>query len=160
MAEPPPIITLNRPRRSARKPFTLPGGKKAVLIGGVVALGVLFLGCAAMAAIITISLGGNDGTVTSETNDDDVEVAVKHNGKEITILDKKTNKTVKLAAGKYQVQIGKGGPDLYLETKEFTLKRGDTEIVKVRHMAGGVKAEARRRPSRPGRKSFSSTARI
>jgi WD40 repeat protein len=101
----------------------------------------------ALAGTIVIRLAGGEGegTVVIDTDDADVEVAVLQGGKEVTILDKKSKHEIKLTAGTYEAELKGEKGNLRLLTPRFTLKRGDKEIVRVRHEVarpgGGVRAE-------------------
>jgi formylglycine-generating enzyme required for sulfatase activity/tRNA A-37 threonylcarbamoyl transferase component Bud32 len=81
-------------------------------------------------SVLRIDTG--EGTLVVETDDPDVEVVVKQGGKQVTIIDPKTRREVDLKAGKYELELRKGKDGLKLQTKQFTLRRGDKEIVRVR----------------------------
>jgi formylglycine-generating enzyme required for sulfatase activity len=119
-----------RPAHTPRR-FSLTG--RLPLAVAAALLFVLGLG-----AIIAIRLTGGEGTVTIETVDPDIEVAVKKDGKEVVILDPKTRQEVTLKAGAYEVEFKKGGGGLKLEARNFTLKRGDKVVVKVTWDPGKV----------------------
>jgi len=90
-----------------------------------------------VAAVITIRLGGpDDGTVTIETVDDNIELTFKNGDQEFTIRDKKTGAEVKLPVGKYQVALRGGKQGLKLETQQITLTRDGKEVVRVTWQAG------------------------
>src|SRR5205807_691989 len=74
----------------------------------------------------------NQGQLIVETDDADVEVIVKRNAEEITLVDRKTGHEVTLKAGKYTLEISKGKEGLKLSATEFALDRGGQEIVRVR----------------------------
>jgi WD40 repeat protein len=88
------------------------------------------LAAAALGAIIVLQLPGGQGKLEIESLDPDVEVSVRQNGREVAILDKKTQQEVTLPVGAYEVEL-KGKPGLTLETQWYTIKRGKTEIVRV-----------------------------
>jgi WD40 repeat protein len=71
------------------------------------------------------------GIVVLKTDDDDVEVKVSQGGNAVTLLDGKTRKEVTLRAGTYQLELVHGKDGLRLETKEFTLRRGEKEVARV-----------------------------
>ncbi|MBI2805670.1 MAG: protein kinase [Planctomycetes bacterium] len=73
----------------------------------------------------------NQGLLTIETTDDDIEVRVTQGGEEVRLIDNKTGREVTLRAGTYQLEIAKGKDGLTLSAKEFTLHRGSREIVRV-----------------------------
>jgi len=103
--------------------------KRSLLVaigGGAVALLILV-------AVIIVRFSGpdGDGVLIIETVDPDAEVIVRQGGKEIAILDKKTRQEVKLPIGVYQFELGGKKKGLRLETRQYTLKTGDREVVRV-----------------------------
>src|SRR5262249_2647470 len=67
------------------------------------------------------------------TESDDVEVVVKQGGKEVRIIDTKTDKQIALAlhSGVYELEL-KGAPEgLRLNIDKATLTRGGTEVAKI-----------------------------
>ncbi len=84
------------------------------------------------ATVIVIRLGKpEDGTVTIETVDPDVELVFTSGGKEYVVRDKKTGEEFTLPLGSYQVSLKGGKEGLKLETNQFTLKSGKRELVKI-----------------------------
>ena len=77
-------------------------------------------------------LATNKGQVVIETDDPDVTVVLREKEGEATIIDAKTKEEVTLKAGDYQVELLQAKMGLRLSAKEFTLKRGDKQIVSVR----------------------------
>ena len=122
----------NKPPASKHStPMSLGVSRRKLLIGAWLIVAAVFLFGIVVAGVIVIQLSGGEGTVTIETVDPDIEVSVKKGGQEVVILDPKTNQQVTLKAGKYEVEFKKGGEGLILQTRNFTLKRGDTVVVKV-----------------------------
>ena len=74
----------------------------------------------------------NKGELVIETDDPDVEVHVKRNGEQVTLVDTKSNKEITLQAGTYQLELAGDKDGLALSTNQFTLSRGGREVVKVR----------------------------
>ena len=74
----------------------------------------------------------NKGELVIETDDPDVEVRVKRNGEQVTLVDTKSNKEITLQAGTYQLELAGDKDGLALSTNQFTLSRGGREVVKVR----------------------------
>lgn len=112
-----------------------------------VAGGALVL--AALLTIIVVRLGKpEEGTVTIESVDPDVELVFTSGGQNYTVRDKKTGEEIQLPLGSYQVQIKGGKEGLKLETDSFTLKRGERVLVKVTRQAGEkpVAAQANKQP--------------
>jgi serine/threonine protein kinase/WD40 repeat protein len=105
---------------------------------------------AALLTVIVIRLGGpEEGTVTIETVDPDVELVFTTGGREYTVRDKKTGEEIKLPLGSYQVALKGGKEGLKLETNQFVLKRGERPLVKVTRQAGTPPADARSNISPP-----------
>jgi hypothetical protein len=96
-----------------------------------------------LAGVLVLHLGAGEGTVVIETVDPNVEMVFKNGDREIIVRDKKTGDEVTLPLGTYRGEL-KGGKDgLKLETDQFTLKRGERELVRVTWQAGD-------RPAAPG----------
>ena len=100
-------------------------------MAAAIAAGVLFLALI-VAGVMVFRITTDTGTIVIETNDPDVQVVVKQGGNQVTILDGKTNKQIELNSGEYEFQLVKGPDGLSLSTDRLTLKRGQTEIVRVR----------------------------
>ncbi len=115
-----PYACYRRAQPSARRWHRRP----AVLVG-LAAAAVLVFG-----AIFTVVT--NRGTLEIKTFDEDVEVSILQDGREITILDTKTGNKVTLYAGEYQLKLSGEKGDLQLSTDTFTLRRGEKVIVEVR----------------------------
>jgi hypothetical protein len=97
------------------------------LIGGGV-LAVLL----AVASAVVVRIATDKGELVIETDDPNVEIAVKQGGKQVTIVDVRTKQEVKLASGSYELELAKGADGLRLSADKLTLSRGDREIVRVR----------------------------
>ncbi len=97
-------------------------------VRAVAAALLLGLGLLAAAVFYVVT---DRGTLVVESNDPDVEVLVKQEGKTVVIIDKKTGKEITLRSGAYELELQGGKPGLTLSTDRFVLKRGDKEIVRV-----------------------------
>jgi hypothetical protein len=97
----------------------------------VIALALLLLGAGGLSAAV-YRIATDKGEIIIETDDPSVEVVIRQGGKEVTILDPKTQHRVELRAGEYEIALGGPGGDLRLSTNAFTLKRGDKKLVTVR----------------------------
>src|SRR5262249_1719655 len=91
------------------------------LVGGLLAVAVAVL------AGIVISVQTDKGSLEIVCEDDDIKVGVERGGKEITVLDRKTNRQAVLDSGDYELKIVQGGAGAELVKNRFTLKRGDKE---------------------------------
>jgi hypothetical protein len=107
---------------SARRSFT-----------AVVAVGLVLL-----LAILGIQNGQQvyrfatyQGQLVIETDDPNVEVRVRGSSELITIHDAKTNHTVTLKAGRYEIELTDDRDGLRVSASQFTIERGGRQIVKV-----------------------------
>ena len=76
-------------------------------------------------------------------HDDSVEVAIRKQGAEIAILDKKTHHEIRLSAGEYKTQLKRSGAGLVLEDLEGSI---EGELVESRaegrvRLARGARVE-------------------
>jgi WD40 repeat protein/predicted Ser/Thr protein kinase len=116
----PVAIPVTSAQGAGKRPRRWPWAVAAAVLG----LG-LFLG-------VMLRIGTDKGEIVLETEDENVEVIVKQNGKLVTILDKKTNQKVDLHHGQYVAEVGKGGDGVVIESDRYTIKRGQQTIVRVR----------------------------
>ena len=82
--------------------------------------------------LITYRIQTETGELVIESDDPDIDVIIKQGGKQVTIVDPKTNNRIELNTGRYELQMAGGGDGLKLSTDSFTLKRGDRTVVTVR----------------------------
>jgi uncharacterized protein (TIGR03067 family) len=92
----------------------------AALFAGLVLAGV---------AVYRVQTDNGEIVITSES--DDVEVIVRQGGKEIVVLDTKTNSRVRLRSGVYELELKEGGEGLKLSIDRATLKRGETVLARI-----------------------------
>ena len=92
----------------------------------------MFLLALAVAGIMVFRITTGKGTLIIESDDPNVEVVVKQGGKQVRIVDLKTKQEIELNSGEYEFQLAKAPDGLSLSTDRLTLKRGKTEIVRVR----------------------------
>jgi hypothetical protein len=129
LASPRTGTTTDAQRAAAR-----PGGRSLLRRPKLLlaAAGALVL---ALGAIITIAT--DRGTLEIRTLDDEVKVEVSRDGGGVTIVDTKTNQTVKLRSGQYEVQITEGREGLSVRPEKFTIRRGQKAIVEVVEVVDG-----------------------
>jgi WD40 repeat protein/serine/threonine protein kinase len=96
-----------------------------------------------------IRIATNKGQLEIETEDADVQIQVLQGGALVRIIDPKTASQVDLTAGDYQLQLTDARADVELSKTTLTLRRGGTEIVKVRLIPNFV-GEIRRIPFESG----------
>jgi WD40 repeat protein len=111
----------------------------------VAALLLALVGLAGAVAVYRIQT--DNGELVIRTDDPDVEVLIKQNGKVVRIIDTKTNKEVKLDSGLYELEL-KGDPEeLKLSLDKVTIRRGETVVATVERrpqQAGEKVGEVRR----------------
>ncbi|MBM4071491.1 MAG: hypothetical protein FJ271_21530 [Planctomycetes bacterium] len=124
------------PGPETRPRLSRPRLTRRVLIAATLLLALIPLAWLFAPAVIRIVT--NQGLLIVETDDPDIEVTVKENG--VTLLDKKGQRTITLAAGnhKLDVTVKDAGGELRFFTSEFNLSRGGKKVVNVRQeMARG-----------------------
>jgi WD40 repeat protein len=100
------------------------------------------VGVVAGAAVYRVKTDNGELVIT--TDNPDVEVVIKQNGKLVRIIDTKTSKEVTLNSGLYDLEV-KGNPeDLKLSLDKVTIRRGETVVATVdrRKTAAGKKPAA------------------
>ncbi|HTU19181.1 MAG TPA: protein kinase [Gemmataceae bacterium] len=127
------IAVEKSPARAAASTLAPPRRRRKLLWAA--AAGALLV--AALLTVIVIRLGRpEDGTVTIETVDPNVELVFTGGGRDYTVRDKKTGDEIKLPLGSYEVALKDGKDGLKLVTNQFTLERGGRAIVKVTRQPG------------------------
>jgi hypothetical protein len=96
----------------------------AATAGLMVVLGGLICG-----ALMFFRVETEYGTLEISTDNPDVEILVKQQGKVVQILDPKTKRTFELRTGAYELELSENGRDLELSTNKFTLTRDGKKIV-------------------------------
>jgi serine/threonine protein kinase/S1-C subfamily serine protease len=96
-------------------------------------LGLLTL-CVGALGITTFRIITDKGKLIIDSGHHNVQVIVEQSGTPVTIIDTKTKSQIDLHSGQYTLQLAGGAPGLLLSTSAFTLRRGDTRVVTVRHV--------------------------
>ena len=94
------------------------------------AAAVLFVGLAA-AAVGIYRVQTDNGELLITTESDDVEVVIKQNGKEVRVIDTKTDRSITLHSGVYELELKDAGEGLKLNIDKATLTRGETVLAKI-----------------------------
>jgi WD40 repeat protein len=94
------------------------------------ALPVLFAALVA-GAVAVYRIQTDHGELVITTNNPDVEVVVRQNGKVVRIIDTKTGKEVTLNSGQYELELKDNAAGLKLIPDRFTILRGETVIARV-----------------------------
>ena len=117
-----------RGKRAALRILSSASPRRRWAVAAAVLL-LAFLGLAGAAAIYHIQTDNGELVIT--TDDPDVEVVIKQNGKLVRIIDAKTKKEVKLNSGLYELEL-KGQPeDLKLSLDKVTIRRGEKVVATV-----------------------------
>jgi WD40 repeat protein len=95
----------------------------------VLGTALLLLAAAAPAAVYRIQTDNGELVIT--TDNPDVEVVVRQNGKVVRIIDTKTGKEVKLDAGLYELDLKGPAEGLKLSVEKTTIRRGETVLASV-----------------------------
>jgi WD40 repeat protein len=120
---------------TALAPFVQPASvpppkRRRRLVAALVAL--LLVGVAVAGAVV-YHIVTDTGDLVITTESDDVEVVIKQGGKEVRLIDTKTDKQIKLTlrSGVYELEL-KGAPEgLKLSIDKATLTRGETVLAKI-----------------------------
>jgi serine/threonine protein kinase len=94
-------------------------------------VGALMGAAVAVFAGVVLYLQTDQGVIQIDTKDDDVKISVERGGKVIEIMDLQKKKTYRLASGGYELKIVAGKEDFEIKPQSLTLKRGETEIVRI-----------------------------
>jgi WD40 repeat protein len=108
-----------RPRQEKKRPSSWLGIAAAFLLATVLGAGVI------VHRILT-----DYGELVITTESDDVEVIVKGDGK-VRVIDTRTNKSITLRSGVYELELKDGGEGLKLSIDRATLTRGATVLAKI-----------------------------
>ena len=112
-----PFAAGTMPIRKRRRPWV------AVAAALLVAIG--------LAAGVVYRIQTDNGELVITIDNEDVDVVIKQNGKQVRIIDTKTNKEVKLDSGLYELEL-KGNPEgLKLSLDKVTISRGVTVVATV-----------------------------
>lgn len=112
----------------AGKPSVVPSrSRRRRLIRRIAAGAGLLL----MAAVL-ISVATNRGTIEIRAFGEHVKVSVLQNGVEVAVIDTKTDDTITLHAGTYELQLADAPPGFELSSNRFFLGRSGRRAVLVR----------------------------
>ena len=110
-----------RPKESGRSRRRWPVAVAAVLLA--------LVGLAGAVAVYRIQTDNGELVIT--TDNPDVEVVIKQNGKLVQIIDTKTGKEVRLKSGSYNLELGGKAEGLTLTPDKVTINRGKTALATV-----------------------------
>jgi serine/threonine protein kinase/WD40 repeat protein len=106
---------------------------------------------AALAVIVRVETG--DGTLELQTQADDVQVVVKHGGRQVTVLDPRTGSEFRLRPGRYTFELSEEKAGLAISARELELSRGGRKLLRVTYRASAAATKARPRAPAPRRES-------
>jgi WD40 repeat protein/serine/threonine protein kinase len=128
------------PPRPSRHRWLLPAAAAVAILGVLGVVGSHF-------GPAVFRFAANKGQLVIETEDPDIQVVVKGENV-VRIIDPKSNRTIDLAPGDYEIQVTELPEGLRLSTKELRLSRGGREVVKIWWEKPKVAAQAKS-PSSP-----------
>jgi len=131
-----------------------PASRHRRLLAAAAVLAVVLLPLAYLFAPTVIRIATNKGELVIETDDREVEVTVKHQGKEplVLLLDRKKQRQIELRAGDYDIEVREKPDGFRFFTKKLTLSRGGTEIVNVQLELASAKKNKDGPKEKPGEK--------
>jgi tRNA A-37 threonylcarbamoyl transferase component Bud32 len=98
-----------------------------------------WLWVAAAAVLCAVTLAGvvvhriqtDTGELVITVESDDVEVVVRQGGRVVRVIDTKTDRSITLRSGQYELELRDAGEGLKLNIKSATLTRGATVLAKI-----------------------------
>jgi len=123
------------------EPFIRAGGEERqrkpwILVGVAIATLLFLLGGTAVYRIQT-----DTGELVITTESEDVEVIVKQGGKVVRIIDTKTDGSITLRSGVYELELKDAGEGLKLNVDQATLTRGKTVLARIERVTKPRPAE-------------------
>jgi serine/threonine protein kinase len=131
--QPAPVVPA--PSRNADSRWNRSPGR-ALFVWPMVVIGLALIGGAGFVAWTVLRVDTPNGTLLIKTDDPSVQVIVRQNGRQVTIIDPATKQEIELEAGKYEVELAGKAKGLRLSTDRFTLTRNGKEIVTVTREPG------------------------
>jgi hypothetical protein len=107
----------------------------------IVGAALIFVFLASLLGVVTYRITTDKGELI-RAHDEDVEIAIRQGGREVTIIDPKSKQKIELKSGDYEIELTKDKAGLRLSTDRFTLMRGKKQIVEVVRMSTPSGAEA------------------
>jgi WD40 repeat protein/serine/threonine protein kinase len=146
------------PRRTKRAGMEPRGTRRWSIAAAAVLLALV--GIVAGAAVYRIQT--DNGEIVISTDNPDVEVVIKQNGKLVRIIDTKTNKEVKLDSGLYDLELGGQADGLKLSPDRVTIRRGETVVATVerRPKGGDVTGKKAEPPAEIRRDAFTGSENV
>ena len=121
---------LRKPANTSARRETTRGCEEEENARRGIGLGLLGVaGIIALSAIISVHT--SKGTLEIETDDPNVQVAVKQNGEVVEVVDAKSGWKISLKSGEYELAPQGSTDQFQLDKNSVVVKRGDTVKVKV-----------------------------
>lgn len=99
-------------------------------------------GFSAIFAGVLIVLELNKGTLTIESDSDDVPIRIMQGDEVVRNLTvSRSGNSIRVAAGNYVVQLDGDFPEMQIENETVSLKRRDTETIRIRHTGSSVQPD-------------------
>ncbi len=87
---------------------------------------------------VLVVLESNKGTLTIQTEADDIRVRITQGDEVIDELKvTKSGQSVRVAAGQYKIEVIGETDDLIVDNEQVTLRRSGSEVVRIVHKANG-----------------------
>jgi tRNA A-37 threonylcarbamoyl transferase component Bud32 len=96
----------------------------------ITALALLLAGVG-LAGAVVYRIQTDRGELVITTESDDVEVVVKQGGKLVRVIDTKTDRSITLRSGVYELELKDAGEGLKLDIDRATLTRGKTVLARI-----------------------------
>ena len=120
-------VQLTHQRRAVPRPVDpLPKAKWRRAVRVLVGLALLLCGAATV-----IAISNRDGLLIIETDDPNVELALKQDGRVVKIADADSGWKLKLGPGRYDVELREGADRLSLSARRITLHQGQETVLEV-----------------------------
>ena len=88
------------------------------------------------AAVYRVETDRGELIITSESVD--VEVVVKQGGRVVRVIDTKTDKSITLRSGVYELELAGSSEGLKIDIEKATLTRGATVLAKIERLGAAV----------------------
>jgi WD40 repeat protein len=119
---------------AALEPFTRPRQEKKQPRRWLWIAAALLLTTVLGAGVVVHRIQTDTGELVITTESDDVEVIVRGNGT-VRVIDTKTNKSITLRSGVYELELKDAGEGLKLNIDKATLTRGKTVLARIERVA-------------------------
>jgi len=102
---------------------------------------------AVLFALAVIFVQTNQGTLIIRSDDPDVRVEISQNGDVVAVMDTRTNSTLRLKSGTYDLALLGEANTLRLSSSQVVMTRWDREIISIRYEKAVAKSNSSPDPS-------------